>query len=141
MSKAKILIIEDDNDLRHGLTLRLKASGYDVVQAHDGLAAVSIARHESPDAVLLDLGLPAGDGITVLDCYANLPALCDIPVVVLTGRDPRTAEPATRKFKVSAFLQKPVENQVLLAAIEHALGGEVAESDEETSAEPTVWFI
>jgi DNA-binding response OmpR family regulator len=141
VSKAKILIIEDDIDLRHGLTLRLKASGYDIVQATDGIAALSVAWQESPDAVLLDLGLPGGDGLTVLGRYANLPALCGIPVVVLTGRDPRTAEPATRKFNVAAFLQKPVDNQVLLGAIEHALGGEVADSDDEPSAAPTVWFI
>jgi CheY-like chemotaxis protein len=129
-SKAKVLIVEDDDDLRRGLTRRLQASGYTVVNAPDGVAAISVARNERPDVVLLDLGLPGGNGLTVLERYANLPELSAIPVVVLTGQDPRTAEPATRKFHVvSAFLQKPVDNKNLIEAIEHALRGETTLPD------------
>jgi DNA-binding response OmpR family regulator len=129
MSKAKVLIVEDDDDLRHAMTLRLQASGYAVVNAQDGVAAISVARQERPDVVLLDLGLPAGNGLIVLERYANLPELRAIPVVVLTGQDPRTAEPATRKFGVAAFLQKPVDNKDLIEAIEHALRGETTPPD------------
>jgi len=125
-SKAKVLIVEDDDDLRHGLTRRLQNSGYAVVQATDGVAAISVARHERPDVVLLDLGLPAGSGLIVLERYANLPDLSTIPVVVLTGRDPRIAEPATRKFHVAAFLQKPADNKDLVEAIERALRTQTA---------------
>ena len=121
MSKAKVLIVEDDDDLRRGLTRRLQASGYEIVQAPDGLRAISVARHERPDVVLLDLGLPAGNGLIVLERYARLPDLNAIPVVVLTGRDPVIAEPATRKFHVAAFLQKPADNKDLIEAIERAL--------------------
>jgi two-component system KDP operon response regulator KdpE len=124
MSKAKILIVEDDADLRRGLTLRLRANGYDIVHASDGLSAVSAARNERPDLVLLDIGLPCGDGISVLHRYANMAALSAMPVVVLTGRDPRVAEPAVRQFYVAGFLTKPVENDVLLATIERALLGD-----------------
>jgi DNA-binding response OmpR family regulator len=123
MTKTKVLIIEDDDDLRRGLTLRLQASGYEVVVAEDGLRAVSVAVHEQPDLVVLDLGLPAGDGITVLERYANLPALCSVPVVVLTGRDPRLAWPSVEPYHVAAFLQKPAENRELLEALERALAG------------------
>jgi DNA-binding response OmpR family regulator len=143
MNKAKILIVEDDDDLRRGLTLRLKASGYDVAHAQDGVTAISVAVQEHPDAVLLDLGLPAGDGLTVLERYDNLPALCGIPIVVLTGRDPRVAEPATRRFNVAAFLQKPVDNEDLIAALEVALHGGVIPPDaSETYREtaPSSWF-
>ena len=126
ISKAKVLIVEDDDDLRRGLTWRLHASGYEIVQATDGVAAISVARHERPDVVLLDLGLPAGSGLIVLERYANLPDLSTIPVVVLTGRDPRIAEPATRKFHVAAFLQKPADNKDLVEAIERALRTQTA---------------
>jgi DNA-binding response OmpR family regulator len=129
MSKPKVLIVEDDDDLRRGLTWRLHASGYEIVQATDGVAAVSVAKHERPDVVLLDLGLPAGDGLAVLERYANLPDLSATPVVVLTGRDPRTAVPATRKFHVAAFLQKPADNKDLVEAIERALRGETTLPD------------
>ena len=127
--KAKVLVVEDDDDLRRGLMLRLKTYGYDVVAAQDGVSAVSIARHELPDLVLLDLGLPGGDGFTVLERYANLPALCATPVVVLSGRDPRTAEPEARKFHVAAFLRKPVDNDVLAKTLTLALRGGTVPAD------------
>lgn len=129
MSKTKVLIVEDDDDLRRGLTWRLQESGYEIVTAPDGVAAISVARHEHPDVVLLDLGLPAGDGLKVLERYANLPDVSAIPVVVLTGRDPRTAEPATRKFHVAAFLQKPADNKDLIEAIERARLGKTTLPD------------
>ncbi|MGV8966905.1 MAG: response regulator transcription factor [Cellulomonas sp.] len=121
---AKILIVEDDNDLRRGMLLRLRAFGYEVAAAQDGVGAVSVALAEQPDLVLLDIGLPAGDGLTVLERYADLPALSALPVVVLTGRDPRTTEPEVRQFNIAAFLRKPVENDVLATTIERALRGE-----------------
>lgn len=141
MSNGKILIVEDDDDLRRGLTLRLKATGYDVVGARDGVEAISMARREKPDVVLLDLGLPGGDGITVLERYANLTALSGIPVVVLTGRDPLVAEPATRPFHVAAFLQKPADNKDLIEAIEAALRGEHMVPHATESPAPTFWSM
>ena len=123
-TQAKVLVVEDDDDMRRGLALRLRSFGYDVVVAQDGVGAVSVARAERPDLVLLDIGLPAGNGLVVLERYANLPALCAIPVVVLTGQDPRTAEPAARRFHVAAFLRKPTGNDVLAETISRALQGE-----------------
>ncbi len=124
MKKSKILIVEDDDDLRKGLALRLKASGYDVVLASDGLAAVSVARTEQPDLVLLDIGLPGGNGLTVLRRYSDCAALMFIPVVVLTGRDPMAVEGAVREFGVAGFLTKPADNAELLRVVERALRGE-----------------
>jgi DNA-binding response OmpR family regulator len=121
MTRKKVLVVEDDRDLRHGLTLRLVALGYDVVQAEDGYFAVSVARNELPDVVLLDIGLPAGDGISVLERYARLPMLSGTPVVVLTGRDPIVTERAVRRFNVSAFLTKPADNKDLATALATAL--------------------
>lgn len=121
MMAEKILVVEDDRDLRRALTIRLKANGYDVVTAEDGVFAVSVARNEHPDLVLLDIGLPAGDGVTVLERYAKLPDVRTIPVVVLTGRDPEVTEPAVRAHHVAGFLRKPVDNYVLLQTIRQAL--------------------
>jgi DNA-binding response OmpR family regulator len=67
MRGKKILIIDDDQDLRLGLTARLKANGYRVVVATDAITAITVARREAPDVVVLDLGLPAGDRLQVLD--------------------------------------------------------------------------
>jgi DNA-binding response OmpR family regulator len=124
MSKPKVLIVEDDDDLRRGLMLRLRASGYEVVVAQDGVGAVSVARVERPDVVLLDLGLPGGDGFTVMARFANLPTLAGVPVVVLTGRDPRTTEPVVRQYNVAGYLRKPADNRELGDTIARALRGE-----------------
>lgn len=120
MSKT-VLIVEDDNELRRGLGLRLRSFGYQVAEAADGYAAVSVARQLQPDLVLLDIGLPGGDGITVLDRYSQLMQLAGIPVVVLSGRDPFVTEPLLRKYGVSAFLRKPADNDELRAALAAAL--------------------
>jgi two-component system KDP operon response regulator KdpE len=124
MTNTKILVVEDDDDLRQGLALRLTASGYDVVLAADGLSAVSAARTERPDLVLLDIGLPGGSGLTVLQRYSDAAALMFTPVVVLTGRDPMAIEADVRKYGVAGFLTKPAENDELLRVIERALSGE-----------------
>jgi DNA-binding response OmpR family regulator len=129
MTKRKILIVEDDDDLRQGLARRLTASGYDVALAADGLAAVSAARTERPDLVLLDIGLPGGNGLTVLHRYSDSAALMFTPVVVLTGRDPMAIEGAVRKFGVAGFLTKPADNDELLLVIERALRGEPDPAD------------
>ena len=129
MTKAKILLVEDDDDLRRALTRRLVTNDYDVVHAMDGLGAVSTARTERPDLVLLDLGLPGGDGFTVLERYSNMSSLCGMPVVVVTGRDRRTAEPIARRYGVAGFLTKPTDNFDLIRTIERALRGEPDTSD------------
>jgi len=123
MSRPKVLVVEDDEDLRRGLTLRVTSLGYEVVSAQDGISAVSVARTERPDVVLLDLGLPGGDGISVLERYANMATLSGIPVVVLTGRDPLVAAPAVSRFNVSAFLRKPADNDQLAGALATAIVG------------------
>ena len=66
MTTKKILIIEDDKDLLRGLNVRLRATGYNIVFATDAVTAISVARKEDPDVILLDLGLPCGDGFTVM---------------------------------------------------------------------------
>jgi DNA-binding response OmpR family regulator len=88
MSTKKIMIIDDDQHLLMGLGARLKASGYGVVSSMDAVSAIAVARKEMPDLVILDLGLPAGDGFVVLDRMKDLPDLMAIPVIVLSARDP-----------------------------------------------------
>ena len=67
MGNSKILIVDDDPDLRQALRLRLRANDYDTVHAVDGYSAIALAYKERPNLIILDLGLPAGDGFVVLD--------------------------------------------------------------------------
>jgi DNA-binding response OmpR family regulator len=126
MSGNKILIIDDDQHLLVGLTARLKANGYSVVWAADAISAISVALSEAPDLVILDLGLPAGDGFVVLERMRSLASLVATPVIVLSAADPGGNEKRARDAGAVAFFQKPPDNHEFLAAIRKALGETVA---------------
>jgi DNA-binding response OmpR family regulator len=121
MDKPKILIVDDDPDLRPVLNIRLRANHYETVQASDGYSAISVAQKEQPNLIILDLGLPAGDGFSVLERLKNGDSLSSIPVIVLTARDPHSDEQKALLAGATAFFQKPVENDELLATIQAAL--------------------
>ncbi len=128
MSNKKILIVDDDPDVRQGINVRLKANHYDTFFAADALSIMVEARKHEPDLIILDLGLPAGDGFVVMERLKTIPSLAVIPIIVVSARDARTNEERAIKAGAQAFLQKPVDNGELLAAIRKALG-ETASSE------------
>jgi DNA-binding response OmpR family regulator len=76
-----------------------------------------MAQKERPDLIILDIGLPAGDGFVVLDRLQQSAALSAIPVIVLTARDPEFNRERTLNAGATAFLQKPADNSELLNVI------------------------
>ena len=121
MPRHKILVVDDDPDLVRAMRLRLRASSYDITTASDGYAAIAAAQKERPDLILLDLGLPAGDGFVVLDRLQNSDALSAIPVIVLSARDPQANEERALKAGAAAYFQKPADNEELLNVIRVSL--------------------
>jgi DNA-binding response OmpR family regulator len=124
MSQKTILIVDDDPDVRLGLNLRLKANHYEVVFAADGVGTIAATRKHMPHLIILDLGLPAGDGFSVLEMLKANDSLCLIPIIVVSGRDRNTNRDRALKAGAKAFLQKPVDNARLLAVIRQLLGEE-----------------
>ena len=120
-TRTKIMIVDDDPDLRMALKLRLRANHFETVSASDGYSAIALAQKERPNLVILDLGLPAGDGYVVLKRMQESDALCDIPIIVLTARDPQTNEDRSLDAGAAAFFQKPVDNNELLEVIRASL--------------------
>ena len=108
-------------DLRIGLNARLRANGYDTSFAEDGVSAMAVARKEDPDLILLDLGLPGGDGFVVLKRFRQHTTLSLKPIIVLTARDPETSEKRALDAGANAFFQKPADSEALLAAIAEAI--------------------
>ncbi|MDP9160114.1 MAG: response regulator transcription factor [Acidobacteriota bacterium] len=121
MDKPKILIVDDDPDLRRGLNLRLRANHYDTAYATDGFSAIAMAQKEQPDLIILDLGLPAGDGFVTLERLQESAHLSVIPVIVLTARDPEYNRERALKAGATAFFQKPADNAQLLGTIRSVL--------------------
>jgi DNA-binding response OmpR family regulator len=121
MATQKILIVDDDPDIRQALRLRLRANHYETVNACDGYSAIAQAYKEHPNLIILDLGLPAGDGFVVLDRLREDDRLSAIPVVVLTARDPQSNERRALEWGAAAFFQKPADNAELLEVIRATL--------------------
>jgi DNA-binding response OmpR family regulator len=117
MERPKILIVDDDPDLRRAMKIRLRANHYDTVQASDGCSAIAMAQKERPSLIILDLGLPAGDGFTVLKRLQEADTLSNIPVIVLSARGPQFNEKRALRAGAAAFFQKPVDNRELLDVI------------------------
>jgi two-component system, OmpR family, KDP operon response regulator KdpE len=122
MPRPRILLVDDDPDLLRALRLRLRANNYEVTTASDGYAAIAAAQKERPALIILDLGLPVGDGFVVLNRLQNSDALSGVPVIVLSARDPQNNEEKALKAGAAAFFQKPADNDELLNVIRVSLG-------------------
>jgi DNA-binding response OmpR family regulator len=121
VSKKKILIADDDPGMRLALLVRLRANNYEVSCVGDGLSVIFETRKSAPDLIILDLGLPSGDGFTVLEMLQEDDAHVGIPVIVLSGRDRETSRDRAIEAGALMFLQKPVGTSELLMAVDHAL--------------------
>jgi DNA-binding response OmpR family regulator len=122
MAGKKILIVEDENLQLTMVAKQLKSAGFEIAGARDGTSAISSARKEQPDLILLDLGLPAGDGFTVLQRLQLIIQTSMIPVIVLSSRPPAGNKEAALRAGAVAYLQKPAKPEDLLKAIHEALG-------------------
>jgi len=121
MGATSILLIEDDLNVYHGIQRRLSACNYQTHYAPDAVASISQARQHHPDLILLDLGLPAGDGFVVMDRLKQIPDLSNIPIIVMSGRDRAANERRALQSGATAFLQKPVSGDVLMKTIDRCL--------------------
>ena len=122
MANRKILIVDDDPDVRQAMHVRLKANGYDTFFATDALTSVAEARKQQPDLIILDLGLPGGDGYVVIERLRRYPALAVIPIIVVSARDVHGNHERAISAGAKVYLQKPVNNGELLAIIRQTLG-------------------
>ncbi|MCX5727996.1 MAG: response regulator [Nitrospirae bacterium] len=120
--EAKILVVDDAIDSWNLLSSILRTHHYQPIWAADGIQALSGARKHQPHVILLDLGLPGGDGFVVLERLKRNQLFSAIPVIVVTVQDPEVAEQKAREYGAIAFLQKPVKADELIATIRGVLG-------------------
>ena len=114
--KKKVLIVDDDPDIIALLTLAMHEKKYSVLNAYDGLQAVSLAQKEKPDIILLDLMLPKFDGFQVIKMLKEDEATKEIPIIVITARN---VEDAARVMELGArqYLIKPFAIRTLVDEI------------------------
>ncbi len=111
----RILIVEDEPNLARQLRQTLESAGYAVDSAHDGEEGQFLGETESYDAVILDLGLPEVDGLTVLDRWRK--AGHAMPVLVLTARDSWSDKVAGLDAGADDYLAKPFQSEELIARL------------------------
>ena len=121
MSNKKILVVEDDADVRLGYNILLRAHRYDTFFAADSISAVSEARKHQPDLIILDLGLPGGDGFVAMERFRANNDLNMIPVIVVSARDAHANKERALKAGAQAYVQKPWNDDELLWNIYEAL--------------------
>lgn len=120
---AKIVVADDDVDVRMLVALKLRHSGYDVVDVGDGAAALEACREERPDLVVLDLMMPVMSGLEACRAIKAEPGLADVPVVLLTARAQNTDVDAGLAVGADAYVTKPFSPKELAARVESLLGG------------------
>lgn len=122
MRRKRILLVEDHEDNRNVYRTILKLSGYEVIEAPDGLEGVRLAREELPDLVLMDVAIPQIDGWQATQILKADPSTSSIPIVALTA----LASPEDRRLSLDVgcdgFLAKPVEPRKVVAEVERFIG-------------------
>ncbi len=120
--RPTILVADDDEHLLEALTVRLTAEGFSVTPTHDGYQALALAKRTRPDLLLLDIGLPAGDGFSVFERLRRCEEQIEIPVIYMTGQSPGAIDEAGLEHGARAMIHKPFETEALLDAVRAALG-------------------
>ena len=128
MTRPRILVVEDDPNMRGLLQVLLDTEGYEVATASDGLAGLSQAAQTAPQLILLDLNMPDLGGLRVLEQLRADPGLAATPVLVVTGQV--DAVPVVEDLLGDdRVLLKPFAVAELLERVEQVTGGPGPEAD------------
>jgi CheY-like chemotaxis protein len=120
---ARVLVIDDESDVRWLLRLTLEREGHDVLLADDGLRGVGVAQRQRPDVIVLDLMMPVMDGYGVLDALGQDARTAGVPVLVLTARALPEEEARAAGAGARRFLTKPFDPATLAREIDELVAG------------------
>ncbi|WDQ14558.1 response regulator [Rhodopirellula sp. P2] len=119
MQESTVLVVEDDDAIRYGIELRLRAMGYAVRSSNDGKDAIEKAERILPSLICMDVRMPLVDGITALQWFKSHPVLCDTPVIILSACP--TDQSAAMSAGARYFLAKPFAAEMFEAAVKQVL--------------------
>ncbi len=121
MERKKILIVDDEQNILKALSLRFKAAGYDVVVAMDALQAVMMTHRHNPDLMILDIRMPGGGGLSVLEKLKSSIKTRNIPVIVASAFDDDETRLKAKELGAVKFFRKPFDTEDLIKAVEEEL--------------------
>lgn len=129
MTRHKILVVDDELQIRRLLGSTLTRAGYDVVEAATARDALETAEAQTPDATLLDLGLPDRDGLELIPLLKKRGRM---PVIIISARDATDDKVAALDLGADDYVTKPFDTEELLArlraALRHKLNAQGAEA-------------
>lgn len=117
-TKPRILVVEDDPDLRMILRLQLSGQGYDVTEAVNGAEGFKTVQTLKPDCVILDLMMPVLDGFGFLKRARSLLALQGIPILILTASEDERNKVRGFQYQADAYMSKPYDLDALTAQVD-----------------------
>ena len=121
MSKAKILVVDDDASSLELMEAMLVPNGYEIITANDGSKAVAIIVEKKPDLILLDIMMPGLDGYSTLTKIKENKTISKIPVVMLTAMGFQLNKELALRFGAVGYITKPVDLVELLKTISRLL--------------------
>ena len=118
---STVLLVEDDPDIRHLVSYKLRTGGFDVVEAADGLTALDLARRTPPDLVILDVRMPRMSGLEVCRELRAAPHTAHVPIIMLTAR--ARAQDLEQAYAAGAtdYVVKPFSPRALQERVESLL--------------------
>src|SRR4051812_36728058 len=116
MQAKRVLVVEDDTELRRMFRTALTMSGYEVEEAGDGVDALRMVENRVPDLIVLDLVLRSLDGVSVQQELAARALTSQIPIVVVTGSTIDTG-----RLEVACVLRKPIMPEELVRTVRHCM--------------------
>jgi CheY-like chemotaxis protein len=117
MSAARILVVDDEDDIRTILVVTLRRAGYEVASAGDGVEAVEAIQRQAPDLILLDVMMPRADGLETLKRIRQHAPTAHVPVIMLTARSGLTDKMRGFERGVDDYVGKPFEPAEVLARV------------------------
>jgi CheY-like chemotaxis protein len=127
----KILVVDDNEIILKTISLKLQGAGYKVITALDGSGAVTAARKEIPDLILLDINFPPDvdgvpwDGFRIMEWFHRLDTSKKIPIIIITGLEDDKNKDRASSGGAVAFFHKPIDHDDLLKVIRATFGAAI----------------
>ena len=117
----KILVVDDEEDILEFLSYNLRAEGYDVIVADNGVLAIELAKQQQPSLIILDVQMPDMDGITTCEKIREIPSLKETVVTFLTARSEDYSQIAGFEAGADDYITKPIRPKVLVSRVKALL--------------------
>jgi CheY-like chemotaxis protein len=118
VAKPRILVVEDDPDLRRILKLQLTSMGYEITEAENGAEGFKSIQNEVPDCVILDLMMPVMDGFGFLKRTRSIMGTKDVPILILTASEDERNRVRGFQYQADAYMSKPYDLEKLTDQVE-----------------------